>query len=145
MTLNHKSSILVIDRQTQPQNNLGNLKMRSNTKIVADKIKQHIIDSVYDKDENTYTSIELAATHLYNEFCRVSSYSLNLQRYPNTQNRFKDYMQGIPFLFLISYCDITDFLNSLDINPTNRQYSTTQTEDLYYNLIYREVIKYKVD
>jgi predicted nuclease with TOPRIM domain len=39
--------------------------------------------------------------------------------------------------------DVDLFIESLDINPKNEKFSDLQTADLYYNLIYREMIKHK--
>lgn len=43
---------------------------------------------------------------------------------------------------LCYHSDVKDFLNSLDINPDNREYSNQQSWDLYIELCAREIIKY---
>lgn len=115
--------------------------MKSNTKQVRDLIKEHILECVYDLDSNQFSTYQGAAKHLYSEFDRVANYGLNLQRFPNNQKRFMDYMQGLPFNFLYYSDDISKFIDTLDINPPKKTPNIQATEELYYYLIFAEMMK----
>jgi hypothetical protein len=118
--------------------------MRTNSKQVRTAIKQHIYDCVYDYDDNLFPTFIDAAKHLYNEFDRVANYGVNLQRIPNNQARFMDYMRGLPFRFHYSSNSIQEYLESLELKPNSKYNEITNNEKaeiLYYYLIYSEMIK----
>ena len=115
---------------------------RTNSKIVKNLVKQYILETVYDDKENVYKTFEEAAKRLNSEFKRVSNYNNNIRRFPNDVKRFLDYLQGLPFWFPMYTEDIKDFLNSLGINPENKEFESSKMWDLYALLIYREVSKY---
>jgi hypothetical protein len=117
--------------------------MKTNSKEVRNKIKQHIIECVYSYEETEFPTIKEAANHLYNEFVRVANHPYNLKRLPNEQKRFSDYLIGLPFRFHFAYHEIKDFLNGLGINPTNKEYPDDRSMDLYHYLIYNEMLKNK--
>lgn len=113
--------------------------VRTNSKEVREKVRQHILDSVYDYEENKFDNFQDASQHLTDEFKRVADHPYNLKRFPNNQKRFQDYLQGIPFNFEFEDYKIEEFLNSLGINPTGKEYSSDQMWHLYSYLIWREV------
>jgi len=113
--------------------------VRSNSNQVREKVRQHILENVYDYDENEFDNFNDASQHLTSEFKRVADYPNNKSRFPNNQKRFRDYLQGIPFNFYFYNDDIEDFLNGLGINPQNKKYSSDQMWDLYSYLIWKEV------
>jgi hypothetical protein len=113
--------------------------VKTNSKEVKQKIRQHILDSVYDYNENEFDNFNDASQHLSDEFKRVADYPNNIRRYPNNQKRFRDYLQGIPFHFYFYDDDIEDFLNGLGINPQGKKYTSDQMWDLYSLLIWREI------
>jgi hypothetical protein len=113
--------------------------VRSNSNQVREKVRQHILENVYDYDENEFDNFNDASQHLTSEFKRVADYPNNISRFPNNQKRFRDYLQGIPFNFYFYDDDIEDFLNGLGINPKNKKYSSDQMWDLYSYLIWKEV------
>jgi len=115
--------------------------MKSNCKLVRDLIKQHILESVTDDDYYQFDTYQQAAKHLYSEFDRVANYGLNLQRFPNNQNRFIDYMHGLPFNFEYMTSDICKFIDTLDLNVPKKAPTDEATEKLYYYLIYSEMMK----
>jgi len=117
--------------------------MRTNSKEVRNQIKQHIIDCVYSYEETEFPTIKEAANHLYNEFVRVANYPNNLKRIPNDQKRFSDYLSGLPFRFHFSHYDVSNYLNSLGINPTGKEFDSEKSMHLYHYLIYAEMIKNK--
>ena len=115
--------------------------MKTNSKEVKKAIQAHILESVYDYNENEFLTLSEACNHLNNEFIRVAGNENNLKKFPNHVERFIDYLQGIPFHFEFENYKIEEFLNSLGINPKNIEYSSEKIWNLYGLLIYREVIK----
>jgi hypothetical protein len=113
--------------------------VKSNSKEVREKVRQHILESVYDYDENEFNNFNDASQHLTDEFTRVADFPNNLRRFPNNQKRFQDYLQGIPFHFEFYDEDIENFLNGLGINPQSKKYTSDQMWNLYSLLIWREV------
>lgn len=113
--------------------------MKTNSKIVKALIDNHILECVTDENGQNYTLLADAKNRLNNEFKRVANYPYNLQKFPNNQDRFSDYMQGIPFNFEYSYYEIGEFLNSLGINPENKSYSDDKKLKLYHYLIFKQL------
>jgi hypothetical protein len=104
-------------------------------------VQKHILECVYDYEENVFSTLKDACNHLNNEFIRVAGHEYNLKRYPNNVERFIDYLQGIPFHFEFTNSGIEDFLNSLGINEEKKEYTAERMWNLYGLLIYREMIK----
>jgi hypothetical protein len=117
--------------------------MKTNSKEVRSQIRKHIIDCVYSYKEEQFQTIKDAANHLYNEFVRVANHPHNLRRIPNEQKRFSDYLMGLPFRFNYSNHDISNYLNSLGINPSGKEYDSEKSIELYHYLIFAETIKNK--
>ena len=117
--------------------------MKTNSKEVREQIKKHILGCVQDENENYFTSIDQAANRLYSEFNRVANHANNMRRYPVDQERFSDYLDGLPFHFHYYHGDIKEFLNSLGINPGNKTFSDEKSHKLYHYLIYSEMMKNK--
>jgi 5-formaminoimidazole-4-carboxamide-1-beta-D-ribofuranosyl 5'-monophosphate synthetase len=115
--------------------------MKTNSKEVKQAIIAHILDCVMDYEGNNFESIEQAKNHVKKEFERVTNYPYNLQRLPNNQDRFSDYLCGVPFNFLYYNSEISDYLNSLGINETGKEYSSEKSIKLYHYLIFREVTR----
>lgn len=115
--------------------------MKSNNKIVRQAIDSHILECVTDCNENTFSTIQEASKHLYNEFNRVANYPNNVSKFPNIQDRFSDYLFGLPFSFHFTNNDIETFINSLGINPENKSYPIEKSIKLYHYLIYSQTIK----
>lgn len=114
-------------------------RIRSNSKQVREAIRQHILACVTDGNGDTYATFTEARQRLADEFDRVANYPHNLRRFPNDQDRFHDYLMGIPFGFEFTHHGIADFLNSLGINPEGREFDPRKAAKLYTSLIYREV------
>lgn len=117
--------------------------MRTNSKQVRDQIKKLILECVTDENGNEYTNLKDACNRLYNDFERVANYPSNMKRIPNHQERFHDYMCGLPFNFPFWNDEIEKYLNSLGINPGNKKFDPEKSLKLYYYLIYSEVTKNK--
>ena len=116
--------------------------MKSNSKTVKLAIQKHILECVYNYEENQFKTLEEACNHLNSEFNRVAGYDYNLRKFPNYVDRFVDYLQGIPFHFYYTNEDLKEFLNSLGINPNNKEFSSNDMWNRYGLLIYREMIKF---
>jgi hypothetical protein len=113
--------------------------MRTNNKQVRNAIKQHILDCVTDINGNTFDDLKEACNRLNNEFIGTSNYPYNLQKFPNDQNRFSDFLCGLPFNFLYSNYDIANYLNELTGN--DKDFDFDKTLKLYHYLIYSETQK----
>lgn len=113
--------------------------LRTNSKQVREAVRMHILESVTDGNGDPFPTFEEAREHLKAEFARVADYPCNLRRFPNHQDRFRDYLMGIPFGFEFTNQGIADFLNGLGINPDGKEYSPDKSARLYAGLIYREI------
>ena len=113
--------------------------MRTNSKEVRAQIKQHILDCVTDYDDDDFEMLEAAREYVKFEFNRVANYEYNLKRIPNDRERFSDYLMGLPFSFHYTNSDIQDYLNSLGINPENKEFDIEKSISLYHNMIYKEI------
>ena len=115
---------------------------KSNSKFVSNSIKDHILACVYDENEQKYTTLQDACNALHSDFQRVSNFPYNLQKFPINQQRFSDYLQGLPYNFHFTYDSLKEFLDSLDLNnKSNKSFDLDQMIKLYHGLIYREVSK----
>lgn len=113
--------------------------MKTNTKQVRNAIKLHILECVTNIDGNNFNDLKSACNHLNNEFIANSNHAYNLQKFPNNQNRFSDFLQGLPFNFLYMNFDITNYLNELTENQ--KEFDFDKTLKLYHYLIYSETQK----
>lgn len=117
-------------------------RLSTNSKEVAQQIEAHILQSVYNLDGDNFPTIKDAAKHIKAEFNRVANYPYNLQRIPNEQQRFSDFMNGLPFNFYFYYSDVKEFLNGLGINPDGKEYKDDKSLALYHYLIFKAVKKH---
>jgi len=112
--------------------------MNSNRKEVREQVKQHILESVY-KDDEPFKSFDDCAQYIASEFKRVANYPNNIKRVPNQQDRFQDYLQGLPFHFEYMYFNqrkvVSEWLQS--VNPEN--YTDSEVAKRYYYMIYKEI------
>ena len=115
--------------------------MRTNAKEVKNRIKNHILECVLDSKEEQFKTVNEAIEHLTNDFKRVSDHPNNIRRIPNNCDRFINYLQGIPFGFEFETYKVEIFLNSLGINPNNKEYPRDKIFNLYGVLIFREIQK----
>ena len=115
--------------------------MKTNSKAVRESMIAHILECVFDYNEQSFATIEEAREYIKSEFERVAGHPYNIKRFPNKQDRFIDYLNGLPFGFLMYYDDIAAFLNGLGINPEGKEYSGEKSTRLYHYLIFREVFK----
>ncbi len=114
-------------------------KHKTNSNHVRTQIRAHILDRVNDNEGEPFPNIAEAAAHVRAEFERVAGYAHNLRRFPNAQERFHDYLMGLPFSFEFYTQAIIDFLNGLGINPEGREFAPDKSARLYSYLIYKEV------
>lgn len=115
--------------------------MKTNSKIVRDLIKSHILECVTDENGENFDTFKDAANKLNSEFERVANYPYNRQRIPNNQARFVDYLLGLPFSFHFYAGDVAEFLNGLGINEAGKVYDDDKSLSLYHYLIYAEMLK----
>ena len=113
--------------------------MKTNSKQVKELIKTHILDCVTDENENTFPTFEGAKNRLLSEFTQTANYPYNLQRFPNDQKRFSDYLCGLPFHFEYTHEGIKDYLNGLGINPTGKEYTNDKSMHMYHYLIFKAI------
>lgn len=114
-------------------------KVRTNSNSVRAAVRAHILENVTDHEGEVFASFESSRDHLKAEFERVADYPNNLRKFPNNQDRFHDYLMGIPFGFEYTNDGISEFLNGLGINPEGKEYDSTKSAQLYSSLIYREI------
>lgn len=115
-------------------------KISTNSKEVKNAIRQHILECVYDYEtEETFKTIEESKKYLYQQFNSIAGHPYNLKKFPNEQERFADYMGGIPFWFEFETYKIEEFLNGLGINPEGKEYDSNKVWQLYTYLIFREL------
>lgn len=113
--------------------------MRTNSKEVKNKVRAHVLDCVTDDNGDNFATLPEAVARLRAEFDRVANYPHNLKRFPNHQDRFHDYLMGIPFGFEFEDHKICEFLNGLGINPDGKKYDRDKSARLYTYLIFREM------
>ena len=113
--------------------------MKTNSKAVRLAIQNHILANVTDGNGDTFPSFDDARAHLKAEFARVADYPNNLRRFPNNQERFHDYMMGLPFGFEFENHKIAEFLAGLDINPQGKSFDSEKSARLYTYLIHKEI------
>lgn len=114
--------------------------MKTNSKKVRAAMRQHIIEFVTGDDGDNFATFEPAAEWLKSEFHRVADYPQNLRKIPNNQERFADYLMGVPFDFEFTNFGISCFLESLEIGKTGKEYDAEKSARLYTYLIYKEVV-----
>ena len=95
--------------------------MKTNCKAVKDAIREHIKDF--------YSPVELAEQVNY-------LVKTNRRECPTNYHAVKYMVQG--GCFLCYYHQVKDFLNSLGINPQNKEYSNEKSWELYCHLIARD-------
>ena len=113
--------------------------MKTNSKTVREMIRAHILENVTDGNGDPFPAFEQARARLREEFARVADYPANVRRFPNNQDRFHDYLMGIPFGFEFTHVGISDFLTSLDINPKGKHFDGEKSARLYSYLIYKGI------
>lgn len=116
-------------------------KLRTNSKEVKERVRKYILETVHDDKEQEYKTFEEAAKKLKKEFNRVANFPNNIKRIPNNVDRFKDYLQGVPFWFPVYNSDVEDILNGFGINPEGKEYPSDKMWNLFALLIYREIEK----
>lgn len=102
--------------------------MTTNTKIVRDKVQEHI--------KEFYTMEELKEN--IKHYLQPRNYGTFIST-PTIYIAISDLVDD--GFFLVYTSDVVEFLNSLGINPTNKQYDTQKSWNLYKHLIARECEK----
>ena len=113
--------------------------IRTTSKSVRLAMQAHILSNVTNGNGDPFPTFDAARAHLKAEFARVADHPNNLKRFPNNQDRFHDYLMGIPFGFEFETHKIVEFLNGLGINPDGKEYDADKSARLYTYLIYKEI------
>ena len=97
--------------------------MTTNNKVVKEMIQKHIL-----------------------EYQTINELRENVKVLTNSKTMTKTTYQALEVMteggmFLIYNVDIKDFINSLGINPSGKEYDTQKTWNLYKHLIAREGVK----
>jgi hypothetical protein len=114
--------------------------LRTNSAPVREQIRKHILESITDCEGDSFDTIQQASDRAMSCFSSWDS-EYEQRRTPNNQERFSDFLWGLPFSFLVYNCEIAEFLNSLGINPDGKEYPTDKTNKLYHYLIWSEIQK----
>lgn len=115
-------------------------KYRTNSLHVRELVRSHIVETVSDYCGNEFDTIEKASQEIMDAF---NSWDCEYERkrIPNHQERFSDWLWGLPFNFEYTHCGIADFLNGLGINPEGKAYDSEKSSKLYHYLIWSEIQK----
>jgi hypothetical protein len=116
--------------------------MKTNSKEFKKIIDLHILECVKNYNDNQLETVQKACEWLFLEFNRVANHENNKRRIPNDQDRFSDYLNGLPFDFLFYHEDIKNFLNSTGINPNNKEFKDELSLKRYHYFIYSRMLKY---
>ena len=115
--------------------------MRTTNKIVTDKIRAYIQDSIDGARSSDYPGLDILQVAA--EFKRVAFFGNNIRRHNgNMQAIFKDWMQGLPSVLPMDYTnyDIIQVMESFGLPlPANKD--EQDGIELFYWLIYREFCK----
>ena len=90
--------------------------MKTNTKIVSNKVIAHILDNMTAQELNDQAQSLIGGDSIWTDYQAIK----------------KMVSDG---LFFVYYDEARDFLNGLGINPTNKEYTDQQIWDLYEHLI----------
>jgi hypothetical protein len=112
----------------------------TNSKIVLATVRQHVIDCV-SADGDKYTTFRDAAGYVWGEFMRVTDNPYYIHHFPNLQDRFSDYLDGLPHAFLFYCDDITVYLDTLSLNNNKNKYSDEKIHKMYHYLIFKVIYK----
>lgn len=132
--------------------------LKTNCKIVKQRIRQHIYDCIIDnlQDMNSYNiSINLHERtytenlqgcieffiKCYNSYINRSEYTKKVYNNSNSFNYFVEYMQGLPFNFEYMTYNQRMFLKDIleESEEEANKYNNIEVENKYYYLIYREL------
>lgn len=103
--------------------------MRSNTTIVRNKVRDHI--SEYFNKDNGWDSDDVIAN--------IKSQLKSFDHMPNTYSKAAYMVDG--GTFLVYHTDVTEFILSLDLNFSDREYDNMKQWELYKHLVAREIEK----
>lgn len=116
-------------------------KLRSDSKEVRAKVREHMLEAMHDLNENKFDTLEEAAKYLNSEFYRVMEY--DMENYPKRSlvAHFHEYMFTVPFNFFLYTEDVVDYLNGLGLNPEGKEFPSEKSWWMYHYMIYSEMLK----
>ena len=115
------------------------MKNRTNSKIVKEAIKLHLIE-IAENDDVEIETLEQAKKYIinkfYNEMIKYNKHYTNNIRVISYQEIFVDWLNGLALNTYYTYHDIEKYLNELNVN-----YKEDEPENTYYYLIFKEIQK----
>jgi hypothetical protein len=120
--------------------------LKTNSKIYVNSIQNYLLNSIeFDGMENVELSNRQKIEYFFNEFENHANYKYNLQRFPNIQERLKNWLQGLPSCINIVFSNY-DILQ-LAKNLHNVESFTEKQEDTivqnYFNHVAFHLLKLK--
>jgi GTP cyclohydrolase III len=105
--------------------------MRTTAKEVTTKIREHILNGFeeWESYDNCESPLDALTSQL--EYMRYD----NETDYQTAKRLVEDGQ------FLVYHFDVNNFMNELNINDKQKEYSDTETWDLYVHLLAREICK----
>jgi hypothetical protein len=127
---NGKSLILLITK---------NYIMKPNSKEVRLCVQKHILECVTTSEGEQFATLQEVKEYVLNRFNSEYNGDYEKRNYPKIQERFKNYLLGMPFDFTTWNDEIVQILNSWGLYKENA--TIKQSANLYYYLIFSEVFK----
>jgi hypothetical protein len=119
---------------------------RTNSKIYINAIQKYLLESInFDGFEDLELNNSQKIDYLFNEFESTSNYKYNLQRYPNLQERLKNWIQGLPSCLDIAFTnyDILELSKKLhSVDELTEKQEDTILEN-YFNHLAFHLLKLK--
>jgi hypothetical protein len=113
---------------------------RTNSKLVLDKMRDHVTQSV--SINGTITTFHDASGYVWGEFVRVTDNPYYIHHFPKLEDRFSEYLNGLPHEFLFYYNDIELYLDTLDLNNNSKsKFSDDKIIKMYHHLIFMVVYR----
>lgn len=120
--------------------------MRSNSKQVRAAARAYLIDCIMSVNaadlEIKTDDLKTRLQYIVSDFRRVTNNPYDLHRLPNDQDRFIDWLQGLPNCIPIDFENfmIIEVLTSWGL-PDDKDYPMDKIARLYYYIIYSELTK----
>ena len=113
--------------------------MKPNSKEVRLCVQKHILECVTTSEGEQFATLQEVKEYVLNRFNSEYNGDYEKRNYPKIQERFKNYLLGMPFDFTTWNDEIVQILNSWGLYKENA--TIKQSANLYYYLIFSEVFK----
>lgn len=115
------------------------MKNRTNSKIVKDAIRLHLIE-ISQNDNEEIKTVEQAKKYIINKFyveiIKYDKHFTNNIKVMSYQEIFAKWLNGLALHTYFTYHDIKKYLDKLNVN-----YKEEEPEKTYYYLIFKEIQK----